>query len=219
MKKIILLIAGILAYTCSIYAQGRKVKITIGSSEFIATLNNSEAVNTFISMLPLAVNMSEMGGYEKYHYLSESLPGSATNVGTTYEGDLMIWSGNCLVLFYTTRPTSYSYIRLGRIDNTAGLQQAVGSGNVQVRFELEGNTTGSEEISIDVEKYKILTAENYVEVSGETGSLFLYSLSGSLVATSDTDRIDTSGLNPGIYLLRINTKNEGFITSKIIKNR
>jgi hypothetical protein len=81
--------------------------------------------------------MVELNGNEKYLDLSPSLPINASNPGTIQVGDLMMYGSSTLVLFYKTFSTSYSYTRLGRIDDVTGLAVALGSGNVTVTFELE----------------------------------------------------------------------------------
>ncbi len=196
----------------------KKLKIIISNTTFTATLNDNETVDAFVNLLPMTVDMTEMGGYEKYHNLSNNLPGVASNPGTTHEGDLMIWSSNCLVLFYTTRSTSYSYIQLGRIDNTSGLREAVGRGNVQVTFELEGDPTGNESIEIDKKLFDVRLHTGYLEVGGETDRLTLYSLTGKIAGNSNTNTISTAGINRGIYLLEIGAKNQERVTKKIIIN-
>ena len=113
---------------------GMRIKITAGGKDFTATLHDNAASQSFMALLPMTVNMTEMGGQEKYYNLSQTLPGQAVNPGTIHEGDILIWSGNCLVLFYTTFSTSYRYIRLGRVDNVNGFRTALGTGNVQVTF-------------------------------------------------------------------------------------
>ena len=88
-------------------------------------------------MLPLTVNMVELNGNEKYVDLPRSLPTSAANPGTIQNGDLMLYGSSTLVLFYKTFSTSYSYTKMGRIDDVTGLVAALGTGNVRVTFELE----------------------------------------------------------------------------------
>ena len=116
---------------------GSKMKITIGSAVFTATLNDNATTTAFKTMLPLTINMSELNGNEKFYYLSSTLPTNATTVESIQTGDLMLYGNNCLVLFYENLNTSYSYTRLGKIDNISGLVSALGNGNIIVKFELE----------------------------------------------------------------------------------
>lgn len=116
---------------------GSKMKITIGSAVFTATLNNNATTIAFRTMLPLKINMSELNGSEKFYYSSSTLPPNATTDGSVQTGDLMLYGNNCLVLFYENLNTSYSYTRLGKIDNISGLVSALGNRNVIVKFELE----------------------------------------------------------------------------------
>lgn len=113
------------------------MKITIGTSIFTATFYDNATATAFKSMLPITINMSELNGNEKYFYFSNTLPTNASPGGTIQNGDLMLYGNNCLVLFYESFNTSYSYSRIGKITNTTGLANAVGNGNVEVKFELE----------------------------------------------------------------------------------
>jgi hypothetical protein len=113
------------------------IAITIGNKVFTATLEANAAAVAFKARLPLTVNMSDLNGNEKFVDLPNNLPTNASNPRTINSGDLMLWGANTVVLFYESFSTSYSYTRLGRIQNASGLAAALGSGNVTVSFELQ----------------------------------------------------------------------------------
>ena len=125
-------------------AEGTKAKpaktqmnVKIGSSTFTATLEENATATAFKGMLPMTLKMTELNGNEKYFRLRSDLPTKPSNPGKIENGDLMIYESNTVVLFYKSFPATYSYTRLGRIDNPAGLAAAVGSGSVSVSFELK----------------------------------------------------------------------------------
>jgi len=114
-----------------------KMKITIGTTVFTANFYDNATATAFKAKLPITINMTELNGNEKYFDLPNVLPVNASNPVTIQNGDLMLYGSNTLVLFYKTFSTSYSYTRIGRIENPSGLANALGSGNATVTFEAE----------------------------------------------------------------------------------
>ncbi len=47
----------------------------------------------------------------------------------------MLYGNNCLVLFYKSFSTEYSYTKIGYIENPSNLADAVSSDNIIVSFE------------------------------------------------------------------------------------
>lgn len=114
-----------------------RLVIRVGSKRFTATLVSNATAAAFRAHLPLTISMTELNGNEKYYRFPTNLPSNPAGVGRVESGDLMLYTSNTLVLFYKTFPTSYQYTSIGKIDNTAGLVSALGSGDVMVSFELE----------------------------------------------------------------------------------
>lgn len=82
--------------------------------------------------------MRDLNRNEKFFDLSSaSLPTNASSAGTIRNGDIMLYGSRTLVLFYETFSSSYSYTRIGVVDDVSGYASALGSGNVTVSFELE----------------------------------------------------------------------------------
>ncbi|MCD8353197.1 MAG: hypothetical protein LUC47_02635 [Clostridiales bacterium] len=113
------------------------MKVQIGNSVFIATLEENEAVNAFIEMMeeaPVVVEMSDYSGFEKVGSLGTSLPTSNSQT-TTQAGDIVLYNGNQIVIFYGSN--SWSYTCLGHINDLTGWEEALGSGDVTVTFSLD----------------------------------------------------------------------------------
>jgi hypothetical protein len=113
----------------------RNIKITVNGETFSATLNDNEAARAFAEMLPLTLDMSDYSGFEKVGPLGTSLP-TDNQQTTTQSGDIVLYNGNQIVIFYGSN--SWSYTRLGKIDDLSGWKEALGSGDVTVTFSIGG---------------------------------------------------------------------------------
>lgn len=114
--------------------ENRTVIVSAGDKEFEIILADNEAADGFYQRLPMSLNMTELNGNEKYYYMDESLPTSASVPSRINTGDLMLYGSDCVVLFYKSFSTSYSYTELGHMANSSGLAAALGSGSVTVTF-------------------------------------------------------------------------------------
>ena len=115
-------------------AAGKDMEIKIGKHTFSAALADNETAKAFGERLPMTLDMSELNGNEKYCYLDQSLPSAPERVGKIRAGDIMLYGDSCVVIFYKSFSTSYSYTRIGRIEDTSALESAVSKGGVAVNF-------------------------------------------------------------------------------------
>ena len=95
----------------------KEVMITINNKEYELELEDNETVNDFLKQLPLSISMSELNGNEKYVYLDQGLSTNPTNPKNITQGDVMLFGDNCLVIFYKSFETSYSYTKIGHIND------------------------------------------------------------------------------------------------------
>ena len=106
----------------------------VGDQHFEIALADTEAARAFAALLPLALEMAELNGNEKYATLPQSLPSNAHPPGRIEAGDVMLYGTDTVVVFYESFRTGYRYTRLGRVRDAKNLAQALGTGSAQVRF-------------------------------------------------------------------------------------
>lgn len=115
----------------------RKIIVEVNGSRFTATLENNKAADTLAEMIreePVTIRMNDYSGFEKVGSLGTNLPTSNRQT-TTQAGDIVLYQGNQIVIFYDSN--SWSYTRLGKIDDLTGWEDALGSGDVTVTFSPE----------------------------------------------------------------------------------
>lgn len=113
-----------------------KMILQIGDSAFTATLESNTAVDALVEMMndaPVTIQMRDYSGFEKVGSLGTSLETDDSRT-TTRAGDIVLYNGNQIVVFYGSN--SWSYTRLGKIDDLSGWEDALGSGDVTVTFSL-----------------------------------------------------------------------------------
>lgn len=112
--------------------------ITANSTTFTADFADNDSAEAFRELLgesDLAVNMSDYGSFEKVGSIGKSLPRKDTQISTT-TGDIMLYQGDQIVIFYGRN--SWSYSRLGRIEDASAddLLSAFGKGDIDITFSL-----------------------------------------------------------------------------------
>ena len=121
-----------------------KLYITIGNQTLPVTLvknNATEALMAALAANPITYEADDYGGFEKVGALGMSLPTNNQQL-TTQAGDVILYSGNQIVLFCGSN--SWSYTRLGRIEYES-LEQLksflkAGQGRVSVTLSAENAT-------------------------------------------------------------------------------
>ena len=115
-----------------------KMNIKIGDKILTVTLADNSSVDALkkaLSEAPITVNMSDYGNMEKVGSLGRDFPRNDEPL-TTEAGDVILYQGNALVIYYA--PNSWTFTRLGKIENVTGekLKAILGKGNTTVTLSL-----------------------------------------------------------------------------------
>ena len=112
----------------------REMIIKVGDEELHVNWENNESVEALRALCeeePLEIQMSMYGGFEQVGSIGQSLPRGDAQM-TTSAGDIVLYAGNQIVMFYGSN--SWAYTRLGHIRDKSGaeLTELLGSGDVSI---------------------------------------------------------------------------------------
>ena len=115
------------------------LKVSIGNTVFKATLNNNPSVTALKELLakgPLTIDMNDYGNMEKVGPIGTNIVRSDKPT-TTGPGDIILYEGKYLVIYYDTN--SWNFTPIGKINDTNQdqLKKVLGKGNVNVTFSLD----------------------------------------------------------------------------------
>jgi flavodoxin len=114
--------------------ENNRMKMTINGNPVTVDWEDNDAVSALQNAVkdnPLTIQTSMYGGFEQVGSLGMDLPRNDTQI-TTQPGDVILYSGNQMVVFYGSN--TWAYTRLGKItDKTdAELQTLLSNGNVTI---------------------------------------------------------------------------------------
>ena len=119
-------------------AKEMSILMKIDDEAVTVAWEDNESVATLTELLrekPMSLQMSMYGGFEQVGSFGTNLPRDDEQT-TTQAGDIVLYSGNQMVVFYGSN--SWAYTRLGKItDKSAGeLTEMLGGGDVTITLEL-----------------------------------------------------------------------------------
>ena len=118
-------------------ASSMRIIVSVNGVDFSATLADNAASAVFAELMrerPLVIELDDYAGFEKVGSLGTSLPADDERI-TTAPGDIMLYQGDQIVMFYGSN--TWSYTPLAQVDNLAGWEDALGDGDVDAVFSIE----------------------------------------------------------------------------------
>ena len=127
---------GIIDWTGEVVTEEVKetaMTLSIDGKEMPVTWEDNSSVNELKEICPLKVNMSMYGGFEQVGSIGQSISRDDKQITTEF-GDIVLYSGNQIVVFYG--PNSWAYTKLGHIDlSEEELTQLLGNGDVVLEIK------------------------------------------------------------------------------------
>ncbi len=105
------------------------VEISVGDSTLEMILEENESTKELLELLKegdIIMSASNYGGFEKVCKLGTSIASNDEQI-TTKAGDVMLYQGNQIVIFYDSN--SWAYTKIGRIDTSQEILEQVLSGD------------------------------------------------------------------------------------------
>ncbi|MGC6767941.1 cyclophilin-like fold protein [Enterococcus sp. LJL51] len=99
----------------------RIVKLKLDNQDFQLELEENETVEELTAQFPLSLELEDLNQNEKYAYLSKALPTAPQRIVQIEKGDVLLFGSDCLVIFYESFETNYTYTRIGKIKEAAAL--------------------------------------------------------------------------------------------------
>ena len=107
--------------------------LSIDGKEMPVTWEDNASVNELKEICPLKVDMSMYGGFEQVGSIGQSISRDDKQI-TTWFGDIVLYSGNQIVVFYGSN--SWAYTKLGHIDlPEEELTELLGNGDVVLEIK------------------------------------------------------------------------------------
>ena len=117
------------------------LQLSIGSENVTVAWEDNETVDALKELVrsePLTIDMSMYGGFEQVGSVGTDLPRNDVQT-TTQAGDIVLYSGNQIVVFYGSN--SWAYTRLGHITDkdASELTELLGNGDVTITLTGHGD--------------------------------------------------------------------------------
>ena len=113
------------------------IKLKVNNHVFNVKLESNSAAKALMAKLKkgnITIYAEDYGNFEKVGELGFSLPRSDKYI-TTSLGDIVLYNGDEISLFYNSN--SWSYTKLGKVQNTKDLKNILGTGDATLVFSLK----------------------------------------------------------------------------------